>query len=580
MENPDNDHFRESGDDDQEESDSIDDPGEYDPIAELYGADPDEAPGFHDLIWGSTVDLSAASMVGMSAQVTSAHEDAHKYLNDSTEYGIMLKAAALLHSRQVDNPKYEAIVGRLRRSSRNVHEGYATFASVCDVALGDKAVLIGSPEYLTWFENFSTLVPAPDHWRLKHISAGVVAEMCMRVPCLQYLIDGGIDREESWHVSFDKTPDRRFAELHALASSTFWYGVLQECRSRMSAEQVRIFCPEEPERQSFDFTYSPDHDDLVSELYLVISSHLQALMERHGMAAPSLNRAAAVALLERLAPSALDPAIFERGAGLEPEVSVVDSYFQHNIVLRPTKVSARLLSLREHVDLVAPFTFDERDEPGICHVLVGLGQYFGRRFSLPTHQALWLFAHADETFAVALGVPDSDGTHTLLLADSSDQVVEAVNTLDNSVRLNVSVASSSMVPRLHDKWRPLLEGCDHKSILQDFSLGQLLAAFKKGNERVTYWRNVMKVGPGRGISVVVIKTDRITAPNIIICTKTQSKVLENYFDYHYPDATDATGDAAFALDEDSIRLGFLINLETLHAVKYPWITALPETDNS
>ena len=174
--------------------------------------------------WSTSLRSDAGSD---GARLVTVHEALHAALNDTTAFGALVAACAVLG--QVAGGEYEAALKRLVGQCRGVHEAFATFESLWLVVAGDMSYLSGYPRYQRWYKDASDLVPIPDHVRRKEMMLEAAARACMQAPVLTGLGGAAPLSADAWRRPASERPDERFALLHRVADGKFWDAAWGEC---------------------------------------------------------------------------------------------------------------------------------------------------------------------------------------------------------------------------------------------------------------------------------------------------------------------------------------------------------------
>jgi len=156
-------------------------------VTALLHSEADSGAGAYNSFdrWSTSLRGDAGSD---GARLVTVHEALHAALNDTTAFGVLMAACAVLG--QAAGDEYEAALRRLVGQCRGVHEAFATFQSLWLAVAGDMSYLSGYPRYQRWYQDASDLVPIPDHTRRKEMMLEAAARACMQAPVLTGITGG------------------------------------------------------------------------------------------------------------------------------------------------------------------------------------------------------------------------------------------------------------------------------------------------------------------------------------------------------------------------------------------------------
>ena len=200
-------------------------------VTALLHSDSDSGQGSYNSFdrWSTSLRGNAGSA---GARLVTVHEALHAALNDTTAFGVLMAACAVLGQSAGD--QHELALKALVGQCRGVHEAFATYQSLWFVVAGDMSYLSGYPQYLRWYKDASDLIPLPDHARRKEMMLEAAARVCMQAPVLARLTDQASVPADAWAVPAGERPDERFALLHRVADASFWTGAWEECAEVVS----------------------------------------------------------------------------------------------------------------------------------------------------------------------------------------------------------------------------------------------------------------------------------------------------------------------------------------------------------
>jgi hypothetical protein len=520
--------------------------------------------------WSTSLHGGAGSA---GARLVTVHEALHAVLNDTTAFGALLAACAVL-AKVVGGP-YKLALKTLVEQCRGVHEAFATFQSLWLVVAGDTSYLSGYPRYLRWYKDASELVPVPDHMRRKEMMLEAAARVCMQAPVLTRLTGETAVIADALPPPAGERPDERFALLHRVADAKFWARAWDQCAVAVSDTPLW----EALEASDHDVALRPEtYDDAFSEP-LATCAHLlysavAALLAEHGLATLEYDGhrdplTDVIAFVEREAPAArgmLLDSSDERGVQEE----TFELWRRERLVVRE----------RPRPAVVRRFN-DVLQDRQIAVLLSGEGERMHVFASVrPTHRLLEQFAVGDAD-ASWLGSRGSAPVVTIR-SDNADQVELTV--VDEPAQLSrlaavlpaplVIYANVSLACLGDLTWRRHWSRALHRARLTglfDLSPMAQVNLWRNEHQKLRYAQATIRDGNGEPADLMVWMVGDTNLPLLLVCTSVTSDILRQYIESVYPDAR---------LDADIIgRRQGEIELTTSHLLQEEYffdLSAYPE----
>ena len=422
-------------------------------VTSLLHSESDSGQGSYNSFdrWSTSLRGNAGSA---GARLVTVHEALHAALNDTTAFGVLMAACAVLG--QSAGGQHELTLKALVGQCRGVHEAFATYQSLWLVVAGDMSCLSGYPQYLRWYKDASDLIPLPDHTRRKEMMLEAAARVCMQAPVLTRLTGHASVPADAWAVPAGERPDERFALLHRVADARFWTRAWEECAAVVS--DTPLWAALEASDRDVSLrpeTYGDAFDEPLAACAHLLYSSVAALLAKHGLATLDYDGhrsylAEVIAAVEREAPAArgmLLASSDERGVREE----TFEMWRRERLVLRE----------RPHPAVVHQFEDVLRGRQ-MTVLLSGGGERMHVFASVrPAHRLLEQFAmgHADTSWLASRGsspivtvrsLPNDIDRVELTVVDNPSELSRLAAALPGSlaVHANISLACLGDV-----KWR-------------------------------------------------------------------------------------------------------------------------------
>ncbi|MFI7545582.1 hypothetical protein [Actinoplanes sp. NPDC049599] len=546
------------------------------------GNDPDEAhteevSGFHRIIEGPSVQISAGSLLALPARVASAHELVHQFLTRNTTFGNLMQICSVLERAAPADVKHAVNLRWLAAQCRTTHESAATFESVWMVADGDLSVLAGSREYLSWYRDASEVVPFADHTRLKLLAVQRVVHACMSSPVLEHLVRLGPDEPAAWRMpSFDR-PDRRLRFFHQDLPSDFWPETLQGCRKLLGDDLWSMFVPQDPSAERLTATFAEDLDPVVSRLASYLDQRIEGLASRWGFLVAEPSGATLQAAMEAVAEAVPDS--YQR-MRLQDDSTVLEETLTHvfseRVLLSAERRPARLMPLAGNLDIPIVYPADAH-RPRFVYVVVRsasrlIDQY---KFSPTDHERL--LQYGDTVLTCVTARSKVEGEWFLLQICRSEEVALLATRLAGRADLHVnwSLAAMAAATRRDVAGRDLALTVAASTIAQagvrlalvDAPILPMIQGWRKQHLTLRFLSTVLQVSGKSRLHLVAFRVDDKEDLVVVLCGEPQARTLETFLDSYYPGATRDTAVLPIEVGKSAMRSIALL-LESEHVIDY------------
>jgi len=429
-------------------------------VTALLHSESDSGEGSYNSFdqWSTSLRGDAGSA---GARLVTVHEALHAALNDTTAFGVLMAACAVL--AQVAGGQHEPALKRLVGQCRGVHEAFATFQSLWLVVAGDMSYLSSYPRYLRWYQDASDLVPLPDHMRRKEMMLEAAARVCMQSPVLIRLTGETPVFADAWAPCARERPDERFALLHRVADAKFWTRAWDECAAVVSDTPLWAALEASDHDVSLrQETYGDALDEPLATCAHLLYSAVAALLAEHGFSTLDYDGhrnylADVIASVEREAPAAhgiLLASSDERGVQEE----TFETRRRERLVLRE----------RPRPAVVRRFQDVLRDRQ-VAALLSGKGERMhvfasarpARRlieqFAVGGADASWLGSRGSSPVVTVRSVPNDTGQVELTVVDDPAQLLRLAAALPEPLVLHVNVSLACLGDLTwRDQWSRVL----------------------------------------------------------------------------------------------------------------------------
>jgi len=499
------------------------------------------------------------------ARLVTVHEALHAALNDTTAFGVLVAACAVLG--QVAGGEHEAALKRLVGQCRGVHEAFATFQSLWLVVAGDMSYLSGYPRYRHWYKDASDLVPIPDHMRRTEMMLEAAARACMQAPVLTRLGGEAPLSADAWAPPASERPDERFALLHRVADGKFWDRAWDECIEVVSDTPLRAALEASDSDISLrSQTYDDALDEPLATCAHVLYSAVVTLLAEHGAATLDYDGhrdylAAVIASVEREAPAArgfLLASSDERGVAEE----TFEMWRRERLVLRE----------RPRPAVVRRFE-DVRRDRQVSALLSGAGERMhvfasvrsARRlleqFAVGGADASWLGGRGSSpVVTVRSSAVDTDRVE-LTVIDEPAQLSRLMAALPKPLvaHVNISLAClGDLTWRNH--WSRALRRARVTGLL-DLSPMAQVNVWRAEHEELRYAQATIQDADGDPAELMVWMVGDTNLPLLLVCTSVTSDILRQYIEHTYPSARLDSGIITTRQDDIELATSHLLREE-------------------
>jgi hypothetical protein len=495
-------------------------------------------------LWSTSLRRGDAGSTG--ARLVTVHEALHASLNDTTAFGILLAACAVL--ARTEDGGYQGALERLVGYCRTVHESFATFTSLWLVADGDGAFLQGYPRYQRWYKDASDLVRIPDHLRRKEMMLEAAARACMQPPVLDRMARLGPDSPEVWGIPLTERPDHRFGLLHQAADQAFWTRSWQRCADAVGGGSLWAAIEasdRDPSRrpETYDEALASQIQTCANLLY----EDVAGLLAAHG--APTLDydghrrfRAGVIEAIERAAPAA-------RGMLRMSEDDLEETFEgwrRERLVVREAPRPAvlhRLEDLRNggRAGVLLSGSGDK------LHVFSSVRPAFRllQQFSFQAEDAAWLEQRGP---APVVTVRSGDGEPTpldLTLIEQPSQLAALARQLPATIPAHTNVSLACLGDtEWRDRWSGALTSTRLTGLV-DLSPFAQFDLWRREGQPLTYAQATIGDDDGEHAELLVLLTSERRIPLLVVCTAVTADILRQYLERSYPEAV---ADAAVITD--------------------------------
>ena len=508
-------------------------------VTALLHSEADSGAGAYNSFdrWSTSLRGDAGSD---GARLVTVHEALHAALNDTTAFGVLLAACAVLG--QVAGDEYEAALRRLVGQCRGVHEAFATFQSLWLVVAGDMSYLSGYPRYQRWYQDASDLVPIPDHTRRKEMMLEAAARACMQAPVLAGITGDAPLAADTWTRPASERPDERFALLHRVADGKFWDRAWDECIEAVSGtpleEVLKASDSDVSRRQE---TYDDALDEPLATCAHVLYSAVATLLAEHGAVTLDYDGhreflAAVIASVEQEAPAAsglLLASSDERGVAEE----TFEMWRRERLVLRERP---RAAVVRRFDDVLR-----NRQVPALLsgagdrmHVFASVrpARRLLQQFAVAGDGESWLDARGPSpVVTVRSSAVDADNVE-LTVIDEPAQLARLIGALPEQLTLHVNISLAclgDLAWRGH--WARALRRTRVTGLI-DLSPMAQVNAWRAEHEELRYAQATIQDAGGAPAELMVWMVGKTNLPLLLVCTAVTSGILRQYIEHTYPSA--------------------------------------------
>ncbi len=509
--------------------------------------------------WSTSLRGDAGSA---GARLVTVHEALHAALNDTTAFGVLMAACAVLG--QVAGGRHEPALKALVGQCRGVHEAFATFQSLWLAVEGDVSYLSGYRRYLRWYQDASDLIPLPDHLRRKEMMLEAAARVCMQAPVLTRLTGAAPAVADAWALPPGERPDERFALLHRVADAAFWTRAWAECAGAVSDTPLWAALEAGDHDVSLrQETYDDAFDEPLATCAHLLYAAVAALLAEHGLATLDYDGhrdylAEVIASVEREAPAAhgfLLASSDERGVKEES----FEMWRRERLVLREAPwpaVVRRFEDVLRDRQLTAMLSgTGER-----MHVFASVrpARRLLEQFAVGAADASWLGRRGSSPVVTVRSVADDADHVELTVVDEPAQLARLATALPKPLVLHVNISLACLGDvTWRDQWSRALRRARLTGLV-DLSPMAQVNLYRAEREELRYAQATIRDGDGNPADLTVWLVGDTNLPLLLICTPVTSDILRQYIEHAYPGARRDPGIITARQDEIELAASHLL----------------------
>jgi hypothetical protein len=498
----------------------------------------DRVLGFHSVAYGPTLRLGMGSMLGMKGQVASIHEQFHQSLTESTTYGALMLTSSLLGAVFPEHIWLGRTLHQLARRCRTVQEARATFSSIWLAADGDLSLLAGSHEYQNWYRDGAEAVPLPDHSRLKTISLGAMASVCMCPPVLERFSSWNILDERDWRILPAEYPDRRFAEFHRKVNDPVWYSILDQVRELLGSKTWDLFVPRAPNPDLLTETFNEEYYAAVGAVSDVMLTRMAEILSGAGYETQFSTDSTYSSLLDRL--RSYIPWVDEvmsMDTSKTPIEELVASAYSERILLSDHPRHARVRDLRADLlgNRVALPIFGYEGYSPFLFLAIRSGRRLLQQYVFEQGEEDWLRDHLDEQVAYLLGrSADPDFDWDLFIAKDASCLTELARGVKGKLLIHLNRSLGATARYLsHQATEAALQAADSCSALVDFPVLAAVKGWMMNEVPIRYAWGTLSHSDVERVHFIACRLDTdslFEETALILCGTLQVRSLMEYLD--------------------------------------------------